>query len=89
VEFEFDPRKSAQTKADPNRGIDFVEAQALFSDPYLLEIPLPFETEPRMAMIGKIEAKIWTAITTRRGDKVRIISVRRAHKSEEKLYVQS
>ena len=30
--FEFDPVKSARTKADPNRGIDFDEAQVLWLD---------------------------------------------------------
>jgi uncharacterized DUF497 family protein len=79
VSFEFDPEKSARTKADPNRGIGFEEAQALWLDPNVIEVPLPFEVEPRLAVIGKIGPKVWTAIVTQRGDNIRIISVRRAH----------
>ena len=87
--FEYDPEKSARTKADPNRGIDFEEAQGLWLDPDRVEIPLPFEAEPRLAVIGKLGPKLWTAIITQRGEKTRIISVRRAHTSEEKIYEQT
>jgi uncharacterized DUF497 family protein len=88
VTFEFDPEKSARTKGDPNRGIDFEEAQALWLDPNYIEIPLPFEPEPRLAVIGRINLRIWTAIVTQRGSNIRIISVRRAHPKEEKIYEQ-
>ena len=87
--FEYDPEKSARTKADPNRGIDFEEAQGLWLDPDRVEIPLPFEAEPRLAVIGKLGSKLWTAIITQRGEAIRIISVRRAHTSEEKIYEQT
>jgi len=86
MKFEFDPVKSATTKADPNRRIDFVEAQALWKDPNLIEIPLPFSDEPRAAVIGRIGRKIWTAIITRRPLAARIASVRRAHPKEVTLY---
>ena len=86
--FEFDPEKSARTKDDPNRGINFEEAQKLWLDPHHIEIPLPFEPEPRVAVIGRINANIWTAIITRRGVNIRIISVRRAHAKEEEIYEQ-
>jgi len=86
VVFEFDPEKSARTKTDLNRGIDFVEAQVLWLDLNRVEVPLPFDAEPRIAVIGKISGKIWTAIVTQRGETIRIISVRRAHPKEEKIY---
>lgn len=84
--FEFDPEKSAKTKADPNRQIDFVEAQQIWEDPEHVEIPLPFTAECRWAVIGRWKGKLWTAIITKRGDRVRVISVRRAHKQEETIY---
>jgi hypothetical protein len=37
VPFEFDPLKSAANKA--KHGIDFIEAQALWSDPDRIELP--------------------------------------------------
>ena len=80
--------RSARTKGDPNRGIDFEEAQELWLDSNHIEIPLPFEAEPRLAVIGRINSKIWTAIVTQRGVNIRIISVRRAHPKEEKIYEQ-
>ena len=86
--FEFDPAKSASAKADPNRGIDFEKAQVLWLDPDRVEVPLPFAEEPRFAVIGRIGPTIWTAIVTQRGDNIRIISVRRAHPKEEKIYEQ-
>jgi uncharacterized protein len=89
MQFEFDPEKSARTKADPNRRIDFVEAQALWLDPDRVEVPLPFSAEPRIAIIGKIREKLWTAITTQRGGNIRIISVRRAHEKEERIYEEA
>jgi uncharacterized DUF497 family protein len=88
VPFEFDPEKSAATKADPNRGIDFEEAQTLWLDPNRIEVPLLFAAEPRIAVIGKIGTKTWTAIITQRGENIRIISVRRAHPKEERIYEQ-
>jgi|SRR6185312_3814261 len=72
--FEFDPAKSASAKADPNRGIDFEEAQVLWLDPDRVEVPLPFAEEPRLAVIGRIGPRIWTAIVTQRGENIRIIS---------------
>lgn len=84
--FEFDPEKSARTKADPNRRIDFVEAQRIWLDRDRVEIPLPFTAEARTAVIGRIGKKLWTAIVTQRGENIRIISVRRAHPKEERIY---
>jgi uncharacterized DUF497 family protein len=85
-EFEFDPEKSARTKSDPNRGLDFFEMQALWDDPDRVEIPLPFSKEPRMAVIGRIGSKVWTVITTLRGARIRIISARRSRENEKKIY---
>jgi len=45
MEFEFDLRKSATNKR--KHGIDFVEAQQLWDDPDLLEIPRPCDREDR------------------------------------------
>ena len=86
--FEFDPEKSKQAKADPNRGIDFGEAQQIWNDPERVEVPLPFTAETRWAVIGEMRGRIWTAIITKRGDNIRIISVRRAHKKEVAIYEQ-
>ena len=84
MEFELDPGKSASNKQ--KQGIDFVEAQALWDDPDLLEIPARTEDEPRYLVVGRITQALWSGIITYRGDRVRIISVRRARDEEIALY---
>ena len=84
MEFEFDPAKSAANKA--KHGIDFVEAQALWQDDGLADAPVVSDGEPRFLVIGQIDGKHWTAVCTLRGDVVRIISVRRARKTEVMFY---
>ena len=84
MEFEFDPKKSVGNKQ--KHGIDFYEAQALWGDPDLIEIPVKTIDEPRYLVIGTIERKHWSAVITYRGDKVRIISVRRSRKEEVEIY---
>ena len=84
VSFEFDPTKSESNRT--KHGIDFVEAQSLWSDPMLLEIPAKTDDEPRYLVIGLIDGKHWSAVITYRGTYVRVISVRRARAEEVALY---
>lgn len=82
--FEFDPAKSESNRT--KHGIDFEAAQALWHDPWLLEIPANTIGEPRFLVIAMIGPRHWSAICTRRGNNVRIISVRRSRKEEVNLY---
>ena len=82
--FEFDPGKSEKNKQ--KHGIDFLESQALWNDPDLLEIPARTTDESRSLVIGKIFEKHWSGIITYRGDRVRIISVRRSRPEEGEIY---
>jgi uncharacterized protein len=82
--FEYDIDKSAENKR--KHGIDFDEAQALWADSELLEIPARTTDEPRWLLIGKIGEKHWSAVVTRRGDNVRLISVRRSRDEEVTIY---
>ena len=84
MEFEFDPNKSEINKN--KHGIDFIEAQELWNDPDLLEIPAKTSDEARFLVIGKIGDKHWTGIITYRNDNLRIISVRRARNEEIEIY---
>ena len=84
MNFEFDPKKSYANRN--KHGIDFIEAQALWNDIDLLEVPARTIDEPRFLVIGKIGEKIWSGIITYRGENIRIISVRRARKEEVELY---
>jgi len=82
--FEFDENKSRTNLS--KHGIDFVEAQLLWLDPDLLEIPANTTDEPRYLMIGRIESRHWSAVVTYRDENIRIISVRRCRDEEIRLY---
>ena len=84
MKFEFDPEKSESNKF--KHGVDFIEAQALWNDADLLEIPAKTSDEARFLVIGKIDDKHWTGIITYRNDNIRIISVRRARNEEIEIY---
>jgi len=85
MKFEFDINKSESN--NNKHGIDFVEAQALWGDSDLLEIPAKnVEDENRYLLIGKIGEKHWSAVITYRNDAIRIISVRRSRGKEVNYY---
>ena len=84
ISFEFDAAKSETNRT--KHGIDFVEAQDLWLDPMLLEIPVRTDDEPRYLMIGLIDRKHWSAVITYRGTNVRLIAVRRARTEEVEIY---
>jgi uncharacterized DUF497 family protein len=84
MRFEYDPDKSAENRR--KHGIDFEEAQALWADPALVEVPARTGDEPRWLLIGRIDQKHWSAVVTRRGENLRLISVRRSRDEEVRVY---
>jgi len=84
MDFEFD-----QAKSDANRlkhGVDFIQAQELWKDLYALQIQAKSDTESRLALIARMEGKVWSVFFTVRSSKIRIISARRSRTNEEDLY---
>lgn len=86
MEFEFDPAKSEANRA--KHGIDFVAAQELWYDPGKKTLATSYDGEIRFLTIGSISGTLWTGIFTLREIRIRIISVRRARKSERLTYEQ-
>ena len=87
MRFEFDSQKSAANKV--KHGIDFVEGQALWSDPDRIESPGRSTDEPRFQIVGQIGETIWTAtVTYRHEETIRIISVRHARTDEKTRYLE-
>jgi uncharacterized DUF497 family protein len=86
MEFEFDPKKSADNKI--KHGIDFEEAQELWSKKVVFT-PLAHTEERRWAVFGLIDEVHYTAIITYRHKSIRIISVRRSRSKEIDHYEQS
>jgi uncharacterized DUF497 family protein len=84
MDFEFDVNKSNRNKK--KHKINFNEAQALWDDPDLIEIPIKTTDEPRYLVVGIISGKHWSGIITYRGERIRIISVRRSRKEEVEIY---
>lgn len=82
--FEYDAAKSASNRR--KHGIDFEEAQTLWDDPAIMEIPVDTADEPRWVLIGKIRERHWSAVITRRGENIRIISVRPSREEEVEIY---
>lgn len=84
VTFEIDEAKSQANLL--KHGINFVDAQVLWDDPRLLEIPAKTEDEPRYLMIGLINGKHWSAVITYRGSNIQLISVRPSRTEEVTMY---
>ena len=84
MDFDFDPEKSASN--EEKHGIDFVDAQALWDDPDLVEVPARDVDEPRFLVVGRIGGKHWSGIITYREQCIRIISVRRSRPEEVEIY---
>ena len=82
--FEFDEQKSRANLK--KHGIDFVDAQALWRDPDMIEIPAKTADEPRFLTVGRIARKHWSAVVTPRGNNIRISSVRRSRIEEVAIY---
>jgi len=84
MEFDFDPNKSNSNRI--KHGIDFNEAQQLWNDIDMVEIPAKTSDEQRHLAIGRISDKYWTAVITYRKGKIRIVSVRRSRNEEADIY---
>lgn len=84
-EFEWDDSKSQVNYQ--KHGFSFDDVTAIWDDPMFVEVHLMSFPEGRWAVIGKMgKNRYVTAIITYRGDKVRIISARKATKRETDIY---
>lgn len=81
----FDDGKSQRTKM--TRGIDFIEARAVWADPAAIEGPGDTKHgEIRWLKIGRIGEVLWTVGFTYREAGIRIFMVRPARKDERDVY---
>ena len=85
--FEWDPNKAKRNLEI--HGVSFDEASTAFKDPLSLAIydPLHSDREDRFVLIGTSFAnRLLVVVHTERGDRIRIISARKANKHERKYY---
>lgn len=81
-------------KAELNRrkhGIEFADAAKAFDDPnlYFIEDIAHSHGEVRMIALGLSGLMLLTIVFVERGDTIRIISVRRSTKEEQRIYARS
>ena len=85
--FEWDENKRELNLK--KHGIDFIDAIEIFNDPDRIEAESSFEKEKRRLTIGLVNDIVLLLVYTQRGKKRRIISVRKASKSERKFYYEA
>jgi uncharacterized DUF497 family protein len=88
--FEWDSIKA--TKNIKSHGVSFDEASTSFKDTLSLTIfdPLHSDEEDRQILIGNsYKNRLLVVVHTERGDKIRIISARKATKNEKKQYEEN
>jgi hypothetical protein len=88
MEFEWDDKKSRENRI--KHGVSFEQAVAIWDSAHLEveEIARSEDGESRSATIGWIGEKLYLAVWTARGGKIRLISVRRARKNEERVFAE-
>jgi uncharacterized protein len=87
LKFEWDERKAELIKK--KHDVTFEEASTIFADFLSLTIPDPLhsEGEERFVIIGRSEKqRVLVVVYTERGDKIRLISARRATAYERRNY---
>lgn len=83
--YEWDKKKSKKNLSE--RGLDFADAETVFSGPCLTFEDTRFDYgEPRFITFGLLERRLVVIAHTPRGDKTRIISMRKANDREKKTY---
>jgi hypothetical protein len=87
LEFEWDPRKARENLL--KHGVGFEEALTAFADPLSIEIPDPEHSldEERFVLIGRgARGRLLVVVHTERGDRIRLISARRATRREARTH---
>ena len=86
LEFEWDDEKAASNIA--KHGVAFSDAKRLFDDIHALHYvdrSTVYEEE-RFVGIGIVNGVVLTVVYTERGDRIRLISARKATRHEQKAY---
>jgi uncharacterized DUF497 family protein len=85
LEFEWDEEKAAENKR--KHGLSFEQATLAFRDLFSVEWrDAREEQEDRIILLGVGLGQIMNVVYTERGDRIRIISARRATKDEKDQY---
>ena len=86
MEYEWDEGKDEANIAAGRLGFAAIER---FEWQTAVIIPSPRYGESRWAAIGYIEDRLYFVVYTTREDRIRIISLRRASRQEERIYARA
>ena len=89
MEFEWDEHKNQENIR--RRCIDFTDAANIFLDPFYIEeedTRQDYE-EQRFKVIGEANRQVLVVVYTYQGEKIRIISARKAEPYERRKYYQN
>ena len=85
MKIEFDPEKRMKTLVE--RGLDMADAGRVFEGPVLTFDDIRFDYgEERKITIGYLNGRMILFAWTPRGDKIRVISMRKINEREQRLY---
>jgi uncharacterized DUF497 family protein len=89
LQFEWDSKKAEANKV--KHGVSFEEAITVFADPLarIFEDPEHSETERRQIIIGHSAKHILILVSFVADDRVRLISARKATRTERKEYEEN
>jgi len=88
VRIEFDPAKNEANIA--KHGVDMASAEDFEFDTALVSIDLRHRYgEARYVALGYVKERLHVLVFTKRGAVVRVISLRKANRREEKTYRES
>jgi uncharacterized DUF497 family protein len=88
--FEWDPRKAAANER--KHRVTFDEAATVFADPFgvVVDDPRHSSDEPRVALLGhSASSRLLAVMFTERGDRIRLISARKATRREHRQYEEA
>jgi hypothetical protein len=83
MEIEYDPAKSAANLK--KHGLSLEQAKQLWEVPTVV-LRARTVGEERFMIIGRLGHKLYSAIFTKRDETIRLISARRSHGKEERIY---
>lgn len=85
MEYEWDERKAESNRR--KHGVDFADAVSVFGDELALTIPDHDGEEPRFLTMGSdLMGRVLVVAYTWRGDRIRLISARKATVHERRQY---
>jgi len=88
MRFKFDIRKSKKLKADPRRGIDFVDVQEIWSHPYYMDTRS--DDPEQFRAIGWVRGQLFSVIyeirTDEEGEYYHLVTLWKSTRQEEALY---